>query len=145
MAYLAANLRESDADELRACGIANPFEAIDSSVKRSLLCWAGTVDGELCCLMGVTTLDLLAGHGSPWMLGTPALNRHSRILVRLTPDYISRMLRVFPLLTNHVHAKNTTSVRWLRRVGFTLDEPAPFGPFGEMFHRFEMRDDTGRC
>jgi hypothetical protein len=42
-------------------------------------------------------------------------------------------------LVNFVHAENTTSVRWLRRLGFTVHEAQAFGALGEPFHPFEMR------
>jgi hypothetical protein len=73
------------------------------------------------------------------MLGTPVLNASSRILVRKTPEYIAQMLKAFPHLVNFVHAENTTSVRWLRRLGFTVHEAQAFGALGEPFHPFEMR------
>jgi hypothetical protein len=104
-----------------------------------VLCWSGFVDGELAAILGVAPINMLTGIGSPWMLGTPVLDRHQRVLVRSTPEYIGRMLKAFPHLVNFVHAQNTTSVRWLRRLGFSLDEAAPFGALGEPFHRFEMR------
>lgn len=135
---LFANLRTSDRIECAAYGD-DVLALIRSSVARSLLCWTGVVDGELAAIIGVTPLDVLNGVGVPWMLGTTVLDRHSRILVRRTPEYIARMLAAFPHLVNYVHAKNTTSVRWLRRLGFTLHEAEPFGPFGEPFHRFERR------
>lgn len=131
---LHANLRPSDRDECAAYGT-DPLEMIRSSVARSVLCWTGFVDGELAAVIGVTPLT--ATVGVPWMLGTTVLDRHARVLVRRTPEYIDRMLAAFPHLLNYVHAKNTTSVRWLRRLGFTLSAPEPFGPLGEPFHRFE--------
>ena len=138
-AELFANLRTSDLAECRAYGHPDIAASIESSVNRSVLCWTGLVDGELAAIIGVAPVNMLAGVGSPWMLGTPVLDRHQRILVRRTPEYISRMLKAFPHLVNYVHAKNTTSVRWLRRLGFTLHEAVPYGPLGEPFHPFEMR------
>ena len=138
-ARLFANLRASDLAECRAYGRPDIAASIESSVDRSVLCWTGLVDGELAAIIGVAPINALAGIGSPWMLGTPVLDRHQRILVRMTPEYISRMLKAFPHLVNYVHAKNTTSVRWLRRLGFTLHEAVPYGPLGEPFHPFEMR------
>lgn len=138
-ARLFANLRASDLAECRAYGHPDIAASIESSVNRSVLCWTGLVDGELAAIIGVAPVNMLTGVGSPWMLGTPVLDRHQRVLVRMTPEYISRMLKVFPHLVNYVHAKNTTSVRWLRRLGFTLHEAVPYGPLGEPFHPFEMR------
>ena len=134
---LAAGMRECDIAEVRACGH-TPLEAARRSVATSLLRWSAFADGELACIIGCAPISLVSGIGSPWMLGTPVLDANSRVLVRLTPRYIGAMLEVFPHLVNHVHAENTTSVRWLRRLGFTLSEAAPFGALGEAFHRFEM-------
>lgn len=139
VARLFANLRASDLAECQAYGKPDIAAGIESSAARSLLCWTGLVDGELAAILGVAPLSIVNGIGSPWMLGTPVLDAHQRVLVRKTPEYIARMLKAFPHLVNFVHAKNTTSVRWLRRLGFSLSEPAPFGPLGEPFHRFEMR------
>lgn len=139
VARLFANLRASDLAECQAYGKPDILAGIESSAARSLLCWTGLVDGELAAILGVAPLSIVNGIGSPWMLGTPVLDAHQRVLVRKTPEYIARMLKAFPHLVNFVHAKNTTSVRWLRRLGFSLSEPAPFGPLGEPFHRFEMR------
>jgi hypothetical protein len=135
---LAENMRTSDAHEVRACGH-EPLEAATKSVATSLLCWSAFADGELACIIGCAPISIVSGIGSPWMLGTPVLDQQSRVLVRLTPRYIAQMLKAFPHLVNHVHAENTTSVRWLKRLGFTLYEAAPFGALGEPFHRFEMR------
>lgn len=138
-AELFANLRPSDLCECQAYGAADIKAGIEESVARSLLCWTVRADGALVCIMGAGTVSLLGGVGSPWMLATPLIARHQRVLVRVTPPYIGRMLEVFPHLVNYVHAGNTTSVHWLRRLGFSLHEAAPFGALGETFHRFEMK------
>lgn len=136
---LFANLRTADLAECQAYGREDIAAGIVSSVNRSVLCWSGLVDGELAAIIGVAPVSLMGGVGSPWMLGTPVLDAHSRVLVRRTPEYIAKMLKAFPHLVNFVHAENTTSVRWLRRLGFTLHEAVPYGPLGEPFHPFEMR------
>jgi hypothetical protein len=139
VADLIANLRPSDLAECQAYGRSDIAAGIEASVRRSMLCWTGYVDGELAAILGVAPVNVLTGMGSPWMLGTPVLDAHQRVLVRKTPEYIAKMLKAFPHLVNFVHARNTTSVRWLRRLGFTLHAAQPFGPLGEPFHPFEMR------
>lgn len=136
---LAHNLRASDESEVRAYGHNDLTLACQRSVARSMLCWSAFIDGQLAAILGAAPLSVVSGLGSPWMLGTPVLDAHSRILVRSTPGYIAQMLQAFPHLVNFVHAKNTTSVRWLRRLGFTVHEAQPFGALGEPFHPFEMR------
>ena len=136
---LAANLRAADLAECLAYGREDLTAGIVGSANRSMLCWTAFIDGELAAILGVAPVNVMAGIGSPWMLGTPVLDRHSRVLVQRTPGYIAKMLNAFPHLVNFVHAKNTTSVRWLRRLGFTLHPAVPYGAAGELFHPFEMR------
>jgi hypothetical protein len=138
-AELFANLRPSDLAECQAYGRGDIAAGIASSVNRSVLCWSGFIDGELAAILGCAPINMLTGIGSPWMLGTPVLDRHQRVLVRSTPEYIAKMLNAFPHLVNFVHTNNTTSVRWLRRLGFTLHAAQPYGALGEPFHLFEMR------
>lgn len=138
-AHLFARLRPADVAECEAYGHADLAAALEANVRRSILCWSGFVDGELAAILGVVPVNVLAGIGSPWMLGTPVLDRHSRVLIRRTPEYIARMLLAFPRLVNFVHARNTTSVRWLKRLGFTLHEAVPYGPLSKPFHPFELR------
>jgi hypothetical protein len=136
---LAENMRASDAAEVHAYGHFDLEWAVEQSVAQSLLCWTAFIDGELAAILGCAPISIVSGIGSPWMLGTPVLDAHARVLVRATPRYIAEMLKAFPHLVNHVHTHNTTSKRWLRRIGFTLREAAPFGALGEPFHRFEMK------
>lgn len=133
------NLRAADLAECKAYGDRDIRESIRASAARSLLCWTAFADGEMGAIMGCAPISLMSGIGSPWMLGTPVLDQHSRVLVRMTPEYIARMLRVFPHLVNFVHSDNVTSVRWLRRLGFTLHDAVPYGARGELFRPFEMR------
>lgn len=136
---LYENLRLSDFAECLAYGKPDMLAGIEDSVRRSPMCWTAFIDGELAAILGCGVISLMGGVGSPWMLGTPVLDRHSRVLVRETPVYIGRMLNAFPHLLNYVHTDNVTSKRWLRRLGFTLHKAVPYGARGELFHPFEMR------
>lgn len=139
VALLAENMRAVDVAELAAGGHLDLHAAVGNSVKMSLLCWSYFDGDELLCIMGAASISMLDGLGAPWMLGTPAMLRCSRILVRIAPRYISTMLQVFPRLVNCVHADNTTSVRWLQRTGFKLLDPVAHPVTGAIFYPFEMR------
>jgi hypothetical protein len=51
---------------------------------------------------------------------------------------IPRMRAAFPLLINVVDARNTKSVAYLKRCGFTLLEAIPAGPQKMPFYPFFM-------
>lgn len=136
---LIENLRKSDRAECEAYGSPEIATEIRLSVLSSYLCWSAFADGELGCIIGVSPISMLGGVGSPWMLGTPVLDKHRRVLVRLAPGYIATMLESFPHLMNFVHAKNTSSIRWLKALGFAIHPALPYRRLGEMFHPFEKK------
>jgi hypothetical protein len=133
-AELATNLHPQDVAELQALGFTDMAHVVKHCVLLSDWCLAARVDGALACVFGV------GQGGSPWMLGTAVVARHSRSLAREAPRYIRKMLEDNPRLVNRVHARNSVAVRWLKRVGFTL-HPATPEANGEMFHTFEMSAD----
>lgn len=137
--WVAEHMRVQDLHEIRAFGVPDPHEALEFSVSRSSHSVTALAQGEPIAILGVTPGSMATGTGLPWLLGTDGLVRNRRSLVRWTPVYIRAMLRLYPTLANHVHVGNTVSIRWLRQAGFTLHPAAPFGPLGELFHRFEMK------
>lgn len=131
-------LRPADIAEAQAAGF-EPAEAVLASLRASSVAMTGLVNGELACVFGVVPVSLLGGVGCPWLLGTPVLDRHARVLVRLAPKYIWLMRSRFPHLVNHVHTEHTESVRWLRRLGFRFSEPWLHPETGATFYTFEMK------
>lgn len=136
---LAAHLRQADVDECRACGQGDLAPAIAASIEAST--WAVTAlsAGRMVAIFGVAPRgSLLADVGSPWMLGTDLVREESRALMRLAPQYIAAMLRLYPRLENYVHEENTVAKAWLKRMGFALADAKPHGPLGARFHHFTM-------
>ena len=141
IAHIATHLRSADREEIVASRgeDADPARCIATAVLRSSHTWVATVDGVPAAIFGVAPISLLAGIGSPWMLATDLAQAHPRALVAEGRRYLSRMRATYPELVNYVDARNAQSVRWLKRLGFTLHPAAPYGPAGVPFHRFEMR------
>jgi len=138
-AALAAAMREADRQEVAATSGPDILAAVVRSMAVTPDCMAAERGSALVALFGVAPISLLEGIGSPWMLGTTALERIPGALTRSVRHYLVGMLRAYPILVNHVDARNTASVRWLWRLGFAIYAPEPFGVLGLPFHRFEMR------
>ena len=136
---LAAGMRQQDVAELQALGHTDLRHVVQTSVSASAWCRSVYVGDELGCIFGLAKIGtVLAPIGIPWMLGTPLVRTHRRILAKLAPAYIRAMLQEAPHLMNMVHAHNTVAVQWLKHVGFHLHPATPQGPRGEPFHLFEM-------
>lgn len=139
LVHIARHMRDADQAEVRASGYDDMHLALKHSVAFSTHHVTFLADGEPCAVMGVGPTSFIEGTGAPWLLGTDALWRERRALMGLPARYIPHMLRVYPTLTNFVHAPNTRAVAWLQRIGFTMGPAAPHGPRGELFHRFTMK------
>lgn len=135
---LSLNMRGPDRAELAAMGISDAHEALWASISISLWSRAAHVDGELACIFGVATTNLLRSEGAPWMLGTRIADEHPVAFMRLAPLFVQEMLATFDRLQNVVDVRNVRAVRWLRHAGFTIREPIPLPPEGFLFHPFDM-------
>ena len=136
---LVANMRHQDADECHAAGHDDLHRVVHEGIRASVMCYTARVDGDLAAIFGlVPYAGMLGSTGVPWLLGTPLVPKHRRILARHAQPYIARMLAIYPHLLNVVHARNSVAVHWLERMGFVIRPAEPYGPHGEPFHLFEM-------
>lgn len=136
--YIAENLRESDRREVEATiGSTQYAAAMRVSVKMSASAIvAVSVFGEPLAVFGVTTTSVMHNIGSPWFLATARVRRHRRALIEDPYAYTEAMLDHYAKLENHVDARNTTGVEWLKRLGFTINPPTPYGAKQQPFHKF---------
>lgn len=135
---IAKNMRQEDIDEIWASNHLEPLQALMDSWKLSDYSVIIVINNEPCVMIGLVVRDVLSGHGIPWMLGTDAALKYKKRFFTEVPAVIKDMLTVCTRLHNYVHCKNTASVAWLKRLGFTLCEPEPFGREQELFHKFYL-------
>lgn len=136
--FIAVNMRQADVDEVWASHRHLPYEALMRGWDLSHSSVVVTVDGDPCVMIGLVIRDILSGSGIPWLLGTEGAVKHKRHFLTQVPAVIDEMLSICPRLFNYVHAENRVSVNWLRRIGFTIDDPEPHGVAHELFHRFHL-------
>ena len=140
---LAADLRVEDVYELQASSRLTILQQIEHAVAVSMHPGAAFgPDGELLCLFGAAPIGLMDDIAAPWCLGTDHLFRFPQALAKGAQRFFLQIGQQYPRLMNYVDARNTTSIAWLRRMGFEIDEPEPFGHLKMPFHRFhkDMRN-----
>ena len=135
---VAIDLRLPDVLELRLAGSTDPERAVWESFEASVWCGVARANGEPVVLFGVGQ-GRDAEIGVPWMLGTDGISAIRASFVLASIVQRDRMLKQFRVLQNMVHAGNEISIRWLRWLGFNIEEK-PFGPGGHFFHFWMERD-----
>lgn len=139
---IASDMRQADADEVWASHNHSPLESLLVGEKTSECSLIVTVNGEPCVMIGLVKRDILSGTGTPWLLGTNKSLKYKRHFIKQVPDIIDDMFTVCSKLVNYVHVDNKVSIRWLKWIGFIIDDPAPYGCEGELFHKFHLEREV---
>lgn len=139
--HIAENMRDADAVEVWEMSRSTPRQSIREGLNASEYSAIAIIDGQPCAVFGLVVVDFLTATGVPWLLATDYAVKKQRIFLKHCKQGLCQMLEICPNLYNYVHAENKVSVRWLKWMGFNIQEPAPVGREGAMFHKFTM----GNC
>lgn len=129
IAYIADHLRAIERVELAVTDPdRTPLEALQTGVRASRWTIVAAVDGRPTAAYGVSP-TLSPGLGCPWLLATDDLQQIVRreFVTRCRAE-VRLMQQHFLGLANRVHRDNVLAIRWLRWLGFTVDETRPDGP-----------------
>lgn len=136
---ISADMRQADIEEVWASNHHGPYEALMKGWLASDYVSVALADnGEPLAMLGLVKRDFLTGSGVVWLLGTNESMKHKKEFLKQTKQVIDDMLTICPRLCNMVHSKNKSSILWLKWLGFKLDDPEPYGPENELFHRFYL-------
>lgn len=137
---VSLNMREDDVAEVQAMGFRDADQALRHSHRISEWSAAAICEEKPIAIMGtVKSGPLLSPMGIPWLLGTPDLLQIGRSILTEGRRVVYAMSQDYAFLANYVWAGNPKSVRWLSRLGFTIHPFVEMPPYGEPFHRFELR------
>lgn len=134
---LAPRLRSADRDEIRATLGMTPEVALPLFTGGEHVWVAVGPDGVVEGIFGIDPVHNNPHLGIVWMVSSSAIMKYRRELIGLTPKWLKRLHRIRPLIGNHIDARNTTHIRWLKRMGFSFLRTHPeFGVEKRPFHEF---------
>jgi hypothetical protein len=94
-------------------------------------------------IFGVARPGVMSTLGIPWLLMSEKPLKHKQLFEKYTPGVIEYWQSLFDRMENYVDADNEVALRWLNRIGFTVDkEPVPYGVMQAPFYRFEWRKNV---
>lgn len=119
--YIAPRLREADKRECDALLAAPPELVIPEMVANGYRVWTcGPDSGEPSVLVGVDPATMIPEVGIVWLVSTDAIFKHNYAFLMRSREVLDMLHEEFPLLTNHVDARNTLHHKWLRWLGFAF-------------------------
>ena len=132
------HVRQADVDEFLATNGWSPRRVLETGLRTSTFACAGLINGAVVTILGEDPASMIGGNGIPWLVGTVSLEKYQRTFLRRCGKVVNAMLAFYPYLENYVDARNHTARIWLHWLGFTIEEPQPYGAHGLLFHRFHM-------
>lgn len=140
IAPVAKNMREADKQEVWDAYMTSPEKTLTKAYEKSEKCWTILVDGEPVGMFGVSRPTMLSSTGIPWLLGTDALVANSRSFLLPSKRCVEIMKIGYNVLENHVSVSNDISIRWLKWLGFTVEDEEILTVTGAKFKRFYMEN-----
>ena len=134
---LNMQLRELDIEELEAATGLNWKDAFKWSIRNSKHTWVIIYNRKIEGVFGLGDNDCI---GVPWFVATNKFDSFSFAVGKQSKEIIKMFLEIYPYLQNYVYAKHFTAIRWLRWLGFTVNnEYVWFYDKYVPFHKFTMR------
>lgn len=130
------NLRDADCHEVWLSHRMEGLDAVVTSWQQSQVCRCMVEEnGDVVGITGLVGNRI-------WMLGTDKLiaTRENRVqLCKEGRQWVQHCLQVAGMsIGNDVLAKNHSSIRWLKYLGFSVATPRPMGFSGALFSEFWM-------
>jgi len=135
---IGQNLRDIDIFE---CEQASGMKAQDSLLfgfTHALYIKAIFVEDKPVAAFGVTAVRGVDDCGVVWLLATKDVYKAKSTLINLGSKYVKEMRAVRPRLVNLISVDNHISIKWLKRLGFIMEDPKPIGVNNKDFRLFHI-------
>lgn len=119
----------------------DPEWAIRHSIETSVEVVAVVHRGRVACITGVREEDGLAPSASPWLLGTPVMQRYPRLVMKYSRELLARWSARFPFMRNYVDARHLRALAWLRHLGANFEYLPEYGPYRVPFYLVTFGED----
>lgn len=134
--FIAANMRALDRREIFQLAALTSWNAIEMSTATADRVHTAMIDGEPGAIWGINRKSIFSDIGVPWLLATDAIEKPVRRVLAESVRYFKAFEELYEYQENWVLTEHEKAVKWLRWLGFEMEEPAPFGPFGVSCIRF---------
>lgn len=136
---IAEELSPEICEELLKLSPKAPVLTIADNIRNATDSWSVFYKEQILAVFGVSTNTLLGEIAFPWLITSTFIKGHTKELLKGTRVVINHWLFRYEMLENYVPADFTSSLRWLKWAGFTIDAPLPIGVNGALIHRVELK------
>lgn len=137
---LVLDIRAADREEIIAVngGRYDLLGPIQEALAISTRAYSAFKGDKLLGIFGVAPYAAINRIGSPWAFGTNECSRAGLFVTKCGRMLINITAREYPHLLNYIDARQTHNIEWLKKLGFYIHDPKPYGVEGRLFHKFEL-------
>lgn len=135
--YISKNLRQADQIEFyRVTGESDPLS--------NILFGMDLPNSVTYCILNDENPIAIVGcverqdYKIVWACGTDEVQKFAKSFVLETKRLLKKHKSEYKPYLNYVDAENTNAIRYLRHVGFLIQDPIPYGKLDSKFHPFIM-------
>ncbi|MEM6898461.1 MAG: hypothetical protein AAF583_01640 [Pseudomonadota bacterium] len=130
------SLRDADREEVGLMSRWSVRDALIVSVTRAPA-YTVRIDGNIAAIFGAPPASVVTDSATPWIVSTDVMTAHPLVAARHNWRIVETWKKHHRHLFNYVHAGNALAIKWLKWLGFTLHDEAPYGPYNAPFRQFE--------
>lgn len=103
--------------------LVSDLNTLEQCVLLTLSLWVGFYNGGLACVWGLIPPTLMSTQAYLWLYTREDVKEYEFLFVRNSQRAVEQMLEEYPLIVGHTRVGNDKTIRWLRWLGATFDEP----------------------
>lgn len=131
---VAENISPADGLEIQAALGCSAAQALKECYLRSFSVWCVCAGKRAVFVFGLSREDWR--WIMPWAFSTPEVRNLGVYFIRGSKRTAAALFKRYPFMRNRVDARHTSSIAWLRFMGFELGSPEPYGFEGRPFIPF---------
>lgn len=138
IAELLPNIRQADRDAWLAEAGLTPEEFLPILLRSAGESWTVMVDARVVCIFSVLQHAEDRSIGFPYFVCSREAEHHAGEMLERFKSVLNVMQQYYSCLMNYVDVRNRKTIRFLRRIGFTVHPAQPYGAKGMLFRKFTL-------
>lgn len=133
--YQRREIRSSLGHDIERC--------ILNCVNRSKEAYTVTEDnGQVLAMFGIVPLSILdSDRATPWMVSSSNISNYPRKLLTYSRMVIDHWRNQYDYMFNYIDNRYYSSLRWAKKIGFTVHPAEPYGIEQLPFNKIDMRNN----
>lgn len=132
--YISSHLKEDEKREVFRMGHPDPHHLLRYSFVISSVCYTWVYNHIPLLVAGIGKYSVFDDFSTIWLASTPHASNHKTTLIRNSKRMLALLNNDNKILGTHIDGELKSTLKWVKLLGFTVDEGEPISPYNHIFH-----------